>query len=215
MPGYVLLVTIPAFGAACARPLATDRGPIAMRILPAVTRAAVGDSLVIQLQFTNTSSEPVRLWVAPSGRFVGWDLRLVLSGLRSGTRVLVPAIRHSLMYEPADSDMVVLPSGRRAFAVLALRGGEHLPDSIGNRLYAHWECYLPEEYAERVRTGTGTVHEAYECLSRPGEYVLSAVLDVSRSAMSMSSGSSGGRPPLFTGRLEARPVRVILTGTRH
>src|SRR5690242_2622557 len=70
---------------------ASPRDPITMRLLPEVTRAAVGDSLVLQLEFTNVSASPVRLWMSPAN-YPGWNIELVLHSPGVGRRVIVPMI---------------------------------------------------------------------------------------------------------------------------
>ena len=183
---------------------------ITMRLSPSLKRAAVGDPLIFQLEFTNVGSAPVRLWMAPANRVRGWDIRLILSSPWVGKRVLTPRILSALLYFPADSDMVLLPLGGRASATIALLGGEHLPHRRRNQVYSRWDCYRPNEYAQNVQTGTWSHHDVTECL-RAGTYALSAELDLSGTVS--WSKSPNATPSLFAGRLKASPIQLILT--RH
>jgi hypothetical protein len=181
--------------------------PIVMRLLPEVMRAEVGDSITLRLEFTNVSRQPVRIWMAPFDRLPGWDLKVTMSTWPWGKRVLIPNVRRSLIYEPANSDVVLLRPGRSVYRRVELVriDGDRMRDS-------DLQCLDPDEYRSMRRIGTWSPHlSIVECLNRPGTYTLEAELDLSRGFDTALAPDPAGGPPLFTGQLHAKPVRLKLT----
>jgi len=190
------------------------RDAITMRLVPEETRAAIGDSLVLQLEFTNVSASPVRVWMSPAD-FPGWSIELLLHSPGEGRHVIVPMMTTEGTYFPQAFDMVALAPGERCHALLVLRGGEHLQGRTGTPLYDWWECYRPEDWAHRL---TNNAMNVDSCMSGPGIYTLRAELDLAYSGIDLDhpkdSTLLGSGPPIFTGRLKTPSVRIVLTSRR-
>jgi hypothetical protein len=210
-PGVRLLLVVAGLCTWTAHSTAA-RSRIELELLPAVSRAVVGEPLVFQLRLMNTTADTLRFFFAPPGRDSRHDLRLRLRGPRGPERVLVPALLDAGL-DP-DTETVVLPPRGMFFAILAFRGAKPPPLHAGDWLIDRWECYTLRELAEKRRSSAREVPETWRCLERPGRYRITAELDLTPGP-AVGLGRIRNAPRFLVERLEATRVELILERRRH
>jgi hypothetical protein len=190
---------------------APGRDPIEMRLVLTQSRFRVAEPIEIRLEFRNVSDTTVAFWLPPQGRPM-IDLVLHIHG-QDGEHVMIPVLRYSAYYAPADSDVVDLSPGERTALRLVLRSswsrqlrkqGREV-EGVERQVYDRWHCRRPEQYEESRKTGVFELGPEGVCFGAVGAYRVEAELD-----LSMFAGEIDSRR-FFAGLLRSKPVTVILT----